>query len=142
MDAEVTKAKVSNHCTNRSGGPGPTAQTCLSLTGVWVAVPIFPCLYFPICKMGPGPTHKDFGETGLLLPGGSQIWPPPTATLLPQLLGFGSALLDNVDPNPENFVGAGIIQTKALQVGCLLRLEPNAQAQVSSGLGGAPETDT
>uniref|UniRef100_A0A2K6SW21 AP-2 complex subunit alpha n=1 Tax=Saimiri boliviensis boliviensis TaxID=39432 RepID=A0A2K6SW21_SAIBB len=47
-----------------------------------------------------------------------------------KLLGFGSALLDNVDPNPENFVGAGIIQTKALQVGCLLRLEPNAQAQM------------
>uniref|UniRef100_A0A5G2QSP2 AP-2 complex subunit alpha n=1 Tax=Sus scrofa TaxID=9823 RepID=A0A5G2QSP2_PIG len=53
-----------------------------------------------------------------------------------KLLGFGSALLDNVDPNPENFVGAGIIQTKALQVGCLLRLEPNAQAQVRGGLGG------
>ncbi|XP_031242346.1 AP-2 complex subunit alpha-1 isoform X5 [Mastomys coucha] len=47
-----------------------------------------------------------------------------------KLLGFGSALLNNVDPNPENFVGAGIIQTKALQVGCLLRLEPNAQAQM------------
>ncbi|EGW13423.1 AP-2 complex subunit alpha-1 [Cricetulus griseus] len=47
-----------------------------------------------------------------------------------KLLGFGSALLDNVDPNPENFVGAGIIQTKALQVGCLLRLEPNVQAQM------------
>nr|KAF6406076.1 adaptor related protein complex 2 subunit alpha 1 [Molossus molossus] len=58
-----------------------------------------------------------------------------------KLLGFGSALLDNVDPNPENFVGAGIIQTKALQVGCLLRLEPNAQAQVSGGLGGPPEID-
>jgi hypothetical protein len=54
---------------------------------------------------------------------------------LQQLLGFGSALLDNVDPNPENFVGAGIIQTKALQVGCLLRLEPNAQAQVSVDVG-------
>ncbi|KAL0609864.1 AP-2 complex subunit alpha-1 [Plecturocebus cupreus] len=53
-----------------------------------------------------------------------------------KLLGFGSALLDNVDPNPENFVGAGIIQTKALQVGCLLRLEPNAQAQVSAAVGG------
>uniref|UniRef100_A0A6I8NIA7 AP-2 complex subunit alpha n=2 Tax=Ornithorhynchus anatinus TaxID=9258 RepID=A0A6I8NIA7_ORNAN len=47
-----------------------------------------------------------------------------------KLLGFGSALLANVDPNPENFVGAGIIQTKALQIGCLLRLEPNAQAQM------------
>lgn len=40
------------------------------------------------------------------------------------------ALLENVDPNPENFVCAGVIQTKAQQVGSLLRLEPNAQAQV------------
>lgn len=47
-----------------------------------------------------------------------------------KLLGFGSALLEGVDPNPDNFVGAGIIQTKSLQVGCLLRLEPNAQAQM------------
>ncbi|GAB0202148.1 AP-2 complex subunit alpha-2 [Grus japonensis] len=47
-----------------------------------------------------------------------------------KLLGFGSALLEKVDPNPDNFVGAGIIQTKTLQVGCLLRLEPNAQAQM------------
>lgn len=47
-----------------------------------------------------------------------------------QLLGLGTALLDNVDPNPENYVCAGVIQTKNQQVGCLLRLEPNAQAQV------------
>jgi len=42
------------------------------------------------------------------------------------------ALLDNVDPNPENYVCAGVIQTKSQQVGCLLRLEPNAQAQVQN----------
>ncbi|KAL2101134.1 hypothetical protein ACEWY4_002895 [Coilia grayii] len=48
-----------------------------------------------------------------------------------KLLGLGTALLENVDPNPENYVCAGVIQTKAQQVGCLLRLEPNAQAQVS-----------
>ncbi|KAJ8402549.1 hypothetical protein AAFF_G00366320 [Aldrovandia affinis] len=47
-----------------------------------------------------------------------------------KLLGLGCALLENVDPNPENFVCAGVIQTKAQQVGCLLRLEPNAQAQM------------
>ncbi|XP_048868873.1 AP-2 complex subunit alpha-2-like isoform X1 [Brienomyrus brachyistius] len=47
-----------------------------------------------------------------------------------KLLGLGTALLENVDPNPENFVCAGVIQTKAQQVGCLLRLEPNAQAQM------------
>uniref|UniRef100_A0A3Q2PV36 AP-2 complex subunit alpha n=1 Tax=Fundulus heteroclitus TaxID=8078 RepID=A0A3Q2PV36_FUNHE len=47
-----------------------------------------------------------------------------------KLLGFGVALLDGVDPNPANFVGAGIIHTKTTQVGCLLRLEPNTQAQM------------
>jgi AP-2 complex subunit alpha len=46
------------------------------------------------------------------------------------LSGFGIQLLDGIDPNPDNFVGAGIIHTKTLQVGCLLRLEPNKQAQV------------
>ncbi|KAL4658319.1 AP-2 complex subunit alpha-1 isoform X3 [Arapaima gigas] len=47
-----------------------------------------------------------------------------------KLLGLGMALLENVDPNPENFVCAGVVQTKAQQMGCLLRLEPNAQAQM------------
>uniref|UniRef100_A0A667X4V9 AP-2 complex subunit alpha n=1 Tax=Myripristis murdjan TaxID=586833 RepID=A0A667X4V9_9TELE len=50
--------------------------------------------------------------------------PPPT------IIGFGAALLDGVDPNPANFVGAGVIHTKSTQVGCLLRLEPNTQAQM------------
>uniref|UniRef100_A0A8C8C826 AP-2 complex subunit alpha n=1 Tax=Oncorhynchus tshawytscha TaxID=74940 RepID=A0A8C8C826_ONCTS len=47
-----------------------------------------------------------------------------------KIMGFGAALLDGVDPNPFNFVGAGVIHTKTTQVGCLLRLEPNTQAQV------------
>ncbi|XP_041673253.1 AP-2 complex subunit alpha-2 isoform X2 [Cheilinus undulatus] len=53
-----------------------------------------------------------------------------TEVLKAKLLGLGSALLDNVDPNPENYVCAGVIQTKGQQVGCLLRLEPNKQAQM------------
>uniref|UniRef100_A0A8C6ZXR6 AP-2 complex subunit alpha n=1 Tax=Nothoprocta perdicaria TaxID=30464 RepID=A0A8C6ZXR6_NOTPE len=47
-----------------------------------------------------------------------------------KIIGFGSALLEEVDPNPANFVGAGIIHTKTTQIGCLLRLEPNLQAQM------------
>ena len=43
---------------------------------------------------------------------------------------FSSQLLENIDPNPDNFVSAGIIHTRAAQIGCLLRLEPNKQAQV------------
>uniref|UniRef100_A0AAX7TBY9 AP-2 complex subunit alpha n=1 Tax=Astatotilapia calliptera TaxID=8154 RepID=A0AAX7TBY9_ASTCA len=53
-----------------------------------------------------------------------------TEVLKAKLLGLGTALLDNVDPNPENYVCAGVIQTKGQQIGCLLRLEPNAQAQM------------
>ena len=47
-----------------------------------------------------------------------------------QLSGFGMTLLENVDPNPENFVCAGIIKAQSVQMGTLLRLEPNRQAQV------------
>ncbi|XP_055386027.1 AP-2 complex subunit alpha [Condylostylus longicornis] len=47
-----------------------------------------------------------------------------------KLAGFGMQLLENVDPNPDNMVCAGIIHTQTQQIGCLLRLEPNKQAQM------------
>ncbi|CRL05770.1 CLUMA_CG018798, isoform A [Clunio marinus] len=47
-----------------------------------------------------------------------------------KLSGFGMQLLDGIDPNPDNMVCAGIIHTQSHQVGCLLRLEPNKQAQM------------
>ncbi|XP_040495622.1 AP-2 complex subunit alpha-2 isoform X3 [Ursus maritimus] len=56
--------------------------------------------------------------------------PMDTEITKAKIIGFGSALLEDVDPNPANFVGAGIIHTKTTQIGCLLRLEPNLQAQL------------
>uniref|UniRef100_A0A8D0GJC5 AP-2 complex subunit alpha n=1 Tax=Sphenodon punctatus TaxID=8508 RepID=A0A8D0GJC5_SPHPU len=56
--------------------------------------------------------------------------PMDTEITKAKIIGFGSALLEDVDPNPANFVGAGIIHTKSTQIGCLLRLEPNLQAQM------------
>ncbi len=47
-----------------------------------------------------------------------------------KLIGYGFSLLETVDPNPDNFVCAGIVHTRSLQIGCLLRLEPNNQAHV------------
>lgn len=47
-----------------------------------------------------------------------------------KLGGFGMQLLDGIDPNPDNFVCAGIVHTRLQQVGCLMRLEPNKQAQL------------
>lgn len=46
------------------------------------------------------------------------------------LTGFGWSSLAGIDPNPENFCGAGIINTTTQQYGCLYRLEPNRQAQM------------
>ena len=56
--------------------------------------------------------------------------PMENATIKAKLLGFGMQLLENIDPNPENYVCAAIIHTRTQQIGCLLRLEPNRQAEV------------
>ncbi|OQV12638.1 AP-2 complex subunit alpha [Hypsibius exemplaris] len=50
--------------------------------------------------------------------------PIDAAATREKLTQFGFAVLPNVDPNPENFVAAGIVYTASLQIGCLLRLEP------------------
>ncbi|KAF0303307.1 AP-2 complex subunit alpha [Amphibalanus amphitrite] len=55
---------------------------------------------------------------------------PMDASLGGRLAGFGMQLLEGVDPNPENFVCAGILHGRGVQVGSLLRLEPNKQAQM------------
>lgn len=47
-----------------------------------------------------------------------------------KLVGFGMQILDNIDPNQDNFVTAGIVHTTNSKVGCLTRLEPNHQAQM------------
>ncbi|XP_062973177.1 AP-2 complex subunit alpha-2 isoform X2 [Elgaria multicarinata webbii] len=56
--------------------------------------------------------------------------PMDTEITKAKIIGFGTALLEEVDPNSANFVGAGIIHTKSIQIGCLMRLEPNLQAQM------------
>lgn len=57
-------------------------------------------------------------------------FPMDTESTKTKVLGFGFSLLSNIDTNPQNFVGAGIVHTKAGQIGCLYRLEPNMQAQM------------
>jgi AP-2 complex subunit alpha len=47
------------------------------------------------------------------------------------LQGFRWCVLDGVDPNPRNFVGATVLHTAGGKFGCLLRLEPNGENKVS-----------
>ena len=46
------------------------------------------------------------------------------------LQGLKWGILDGVDPNPRNFVGATVLHTTAGKFGCLLRLEPNHENKV------------
>ncbi|KAK7477193.1 hypothetical protein BaRGS_00031578, partial [Batillaria attramentaria] len=47
-----------------------------------------------------------------------------------KLLGFGVSILEGIDPNPDNFVSSAIVHTRNQQIGCLVRLEPNRQAEM------------
>lgn len=52
------------------------------------------------------------------------------------IAGFRWGILDGVDPNKKNFVGASVLHTsEGGKFGCLLRLEPNYTTGVSSQLG-------
>jgi AP-2 complex subunit alpha len=45
--------------------------------------------------------------------------------------GFRYGILEGVDPNPDNVVGASVLHTaQGGMTGCLMRLEPNVKAQV------------
>ena len=45
---------------------------------------------------------------------------------------FGWGVLKGVDPNEKNVVGASVLHTSVGKLGCLLRLEPNWDTQVSA----------
>ncbi|KAG0636582.1 adaptin N terminal region-domain-containing protein [Tuber brumale] len=46
------------------------------------------------------------------------------------LEGFRWGVLDGVDPNKKNFVGASVLHTTCGKFGCLLRLEPNLETNM------------
>ncbi|CAG8837750.1 15146_t:CDS:2, partial [Racocetra persica] len=47
------------------------------------------------------------------------------------ILGFKFEVLEEVDPNPVNLVGASVLHTSGGGMfGCLMRLEPNIEAQM------------
>ncbi|KAH8877624.1 AP-2 complex subunit alpha-2 [Schistosoma japonicum] len=58
------------------------------------------------------------------------LFPLETTTMRTTTKNFGFSLLDGIDPNPQNIVGAGIVVTSSQQIGVLLRLEPNSQSKM------------
>lgn len=54
--------------------------------------------------------------------------------------GFRWGILDGVDPNAKNIVGATVLHTTDGKFGCLLRLEPNFDTQVSLLCSPRPST--
>lgn len=67
-----------------------------------------------------------------------------TANTRRLIAGFKWGILDGVDPNARNFVGATVLHTSSGKFGCLMRLEPNHQNKVSQtpyGMWISPCTD-
>ena len=66
---------------------------------------------------------KDGGGRGKMM--GDADWTKRLAE------AFGWGILKGVDPNEKNVVGASVLHTSVGKLGCLLRLEPNWDTQVS-----------
>ena len=52
------------------------------------------------------------------------------ASITNVISSFGLGVLESIDPNQNNYVGAGIVQIRAGPSGVLLRLEPNDQTKM------------
>ena len=104
-----------------------------------IRLPIVLTKFFEHVKLG----QSDFFERWKLIGGereAQQVF-PVTLTSAGQLdlpkhrqvvSGHRLNLLDDIDPNPNNLVGAGVLHMSVEgKVGCLLRLEPNREAKVS-----------
>lgn len=59
-------------------------------------------------------------------------WDVSPANTRRVLVGLGWGVLDGVDSNERNFVGATVLYTGAGRYGCLLRVEPNIEQKVCS----------
>eukprot|EP00118_Oscarella_pearsei_P024968 m.307223 g.307223 ORF g.307223 m.307223 type:complete len:956 (+) comp42034_c0_seq1:137-3004(+) len=100
---------------------------------ITVRLPIFANKFFSPTEM----TSQDFFTRWKQLSGPQEkqvvfhaVLPIEGDSARAKLSGFGPALLEKVDPNPDNFVSVGILHTTAAQIGCLMRLEPNLQAKM------------
>lgn len=71
----------------------------------------------------PREVQRVFGSSGRM---GDADWTKRVAE------AFGWGILRGVDPNEKNVVGASVLHTGIGKLGCLLRLEPNWDTQVSS----------
>lgn len=104
-----------------------------------IQLPVVITKFFEDVKLGP----SDFFERWKLIGGP----PREDQTIFPIILndaghlgmakyrqvvsGHRLSLLDDVDPNPNNLVAAGVLHMSVEgKVGCLLRLEPNKEAKV------------
>ncbi|KLO14453.1 Adaptor protein complex AP-2 alpha subunit [Schizopora paradoxa] len=110
-----------------------------SLQTVTLRLPILLTKFIEGVKLGP----SDFFERWKVIggpPREAQVVFPITLNDVGQvdtlknrtvISGHRFTLLDDIDPNSSNLVGAGVLHTSASgKVGCLIRLEPNGDAKL------------
>ncbi|KAI5124694.1 hypothetical protein M0805_004301 [Coniferiporia weirii] len=106
---------------------------------VTVRLPVVITKFFEPVKLGP----SDFFERWKIIGGPPResqlVFPIPLdsaghidiARNKAIVSGYRFGVLEDVDPNPSNLVGAGVLHTTAAgKVGCLIRVEPNREAKL------------
>ncbi|KAH9468783.1 hypothetical protein Pst134EA_009314 [Puccinia striiformis f. sp. tritici] len=93
-------------------------------------IPLNATTFFERWKQIGGPPREQQEIFKVKIMGDGQMM---TSKKMAQLVtGIKLNILEQVDPNPNNLVGAGVLNTSDNgKVGCLMRLEPNEKAQLA-----------
>ncbi|KAH9458085.1 hypothetical protein MJO29_005205 [Puccinia striiformis f. sp. tritici] len=93
-------------------------------------IPLNATTFFERWKQIGGPPREQQEIFKVKIMGDGQMM---TSQKMAQLVtGIKLNILEQVDPNPNNLVGAGVLNTSDNgKVGCLMRLEPNEKAQLA-----------
>lgn len=121
-----------------------------SLQTLTFRLPIFLSKFIEPVKLNQADFFERWKQIGGPPREGQQIYPikldsdgqVPVTRHSKILSGMKMGILEGIDPKPTNHVGAAVLHmSSAGKVGCLLRLEPNAESKVRSHLSAMSHTD-
>ena len=112
-----------------------------SLQTLTLRLPVWPTKFVEPVKLDAAAFFERWKQIGGAPREAQQIFPLPGNGLVDAdknrrvVGGARLGVLDGIDPNPNNVVAAGVLHmSSGGKVGCLLRVEPNAEAKVRPAL--------
>ena len=104
-----------------------------ALQAITLQLPVVLHKYMEGAQLGADDFYKRWKQIGGAPRESQKIFPGADVSAGPTrrlVEGFKWGVLDGVDPNAKNLVGATVLHTTAGKFGCLMRLEPNSENKV------------